>query len=244
MRARSAAWLLALIALAGCEADMPRPEGPGEPRARPLTVPAALRPGGHTDLAAPRTEILRGRLEVVRDEGGAVRVAYDGGTGNGYSRAVYDVRWRDGREIRYGARLRLPEGFRDAMGGQVAIIRWDNYGANPGATERGGLAIWGADKRARLFRGKDGIDQEPITRGFPLPEGRWVRLEVRQVLSAASTVNEVFLDGRRVASSDRPNTYGHDVDRLRVGIDAIDAGAQTEPLELLVDYVWAVDRSA
>jgi hypothetical protein len=169
----------------------------------------------------------------------AARATYSGGGSNGYSRGIFNVGWSEGEDVWYSAAYYLPVGFKAAMQGQVALLRWDDYGAHPNDADQGGIVINGGDKRSRLVLNRlaQGTQTE-LTSVFDLPEGRWFHLEVHQRLSSSggAAVNEVFLDGIRVASSDRANLEaGRGVDRMRYGIVAIASGSQTRPLELLFD---------
>jgi hypothetical protein len=123
------------------------------------------------------------------------------------------------------------------MQGQVALMRWDDYGAHPEAADYSGVVIYGGDKRARLII--DLIaDHSQIELGpaFDLPEGRWFHIEVHQRLGVSGGVNDVYLDGQRVSSSADGNLEpGRGVDRIRYGIVAIASGAQTRPLDLRFD---------
>lgn len=165
----------------------------------------------------------------------AARATYDGGTANAYSRGIWNVGWQPGENVWYGAAFYLPVGFKASMQGQIDLVRWDNYGSMPSGTERGGVSIYNSDKRARLIRQKDGLEQAAIGSSFELPEGRWFWIEVRQRLSLTDPLSEVYLDGMRIFSSTTKNSYGHLIDRIRYGIVAIAAGSQTKPLELFFD---------
>jgi hypothetical protein len=183
-----------------------------------------------------------GSLRVV--DGGygddrAARAVYSGGGENGFARGIFNVNWDAGEDVWYSGAYFLPRGFKAAMQGQVAILRWDDYGSHPNSADHGGIVINGGDRRARLAMDKLGPGtQDELGEPFDLPEGRWFHLEVHQRLSSSggAAVNEVFLDGIRVASSDRANLEaGRGVDRMRYGIVAIASGSQTRPLELLFD---------
>ena len=167
----------------------------------------------------------------------ATRAAYNGGGGNGYARGIFDVDWRSGDDVWYSAAFYLPDGFKASMQGQVAIMRWDDYGTHPEAADQGGIVINGGDHRARLVLNHlPEATQKDLTDSFNLPEGRWFHLEVHQRLSANAGLNEVFLDGERIASSHKPNIApGRGVSRMRYGIVAVGAGAQTRPLSLRYD---------
>jgi hypothetical protein len=165
----------------------------------------------------------------------SAKAVFNGG-GNGYSRGIWNVDWRDGDEVSYGAAFYLPVGFKATMQGQVDLLRWDNYTVDPTATDRSGIIINNYDKKARIVRQRLNIEEVPLANGFDLPEGRWFHLEVHQKLNkGAGALSEVFLDGRLVASSTQPNTYGRPVTRIRTGIVAIDANRQTKPLTLWFD---------
>lgn len=164
---------------------------------------------------------------------GAVRARTLGGGGNAYSRGRIDVAWKDGQAVRFGADFLLPRGFRDRMQGQVDLLRWDDYPTVRHRTHRAGVVLFRGDRRAHLVRQRLGVEEVAITGPFDLPEGRWFHLEVRQRLGAGSRArNEVWVDGRPVARSDRPNTYGNGVDRVRFGLVAVDAERQRRPLTL------------
>src|SRR3954447_7842138 len=167
----------------------------------------------------------------------AAEAKYSGGGENGYSRGIFNVDWHAGDDVWYSAAYYLPVGFKAAMQGQVALMRWNDYGAHPEAADYSGVVIYGGDKRSRLII--DHIaDHSQIELGpaFDLPEGRWFHLEVHQHLGVNGGVNDVFLDGQLVSSSTDGNLEpGRGVDRIRYGIVAIASGAQTRPLDLRFD---------
>lgn len=177
----------------------------------------------------------------------ADRASYDGrraahaqidGGGNAYSRGLFNVDWRDGDEVWYGAAFLLPHGFIDAMQGQVDLLRSDNWPTDPTTTDRSGVVIWHGDGRAHLIRQKLGVEERTLAKPFRLPEGRWFWLEIHQRLSRGSgALSEVFVNGRRVARSTAPNSYGRGVQRLRAGIVAVDAARQQRALDLYFDRV-------
>jgi hypothetical protein len=167
----------------------------------------------------------------------ATRATYSGGGGNGYARGIFDVNWAAGDEVWYSAAFFLPEGFKASMQGQVAIMRWDDYGTHPEAADQGGIVINGGDHRARLVLNHlPEATQRELTGSFNLPEGRWFHLEVHQRLSPTGGLNEVYLDGERIVASHEPNIApGRGISRMRYGIVAVGAGAQTRPLSLSFD---------
>jgi len=160
---------------------------------------------------------------------------YSGGGANGYARGVFEPDWRPGDRVLYKAAFKLQRGFYRAMQGQVALMRWDNWPEHGGSGDAGGIVIYGGDRKARLTRSRYGGEQVALGRAFRIPEGRWVKLSVRQRLSAGRAHSVVRMNGRKVASSNQANSYGRPISRVRYGIVAIDAGAQHNPLRVWVD---------
>jgi len=165
----------------------------------------------------------------------SMRATYDGNGANGYARGLFRVHWRRGETIHYTASYFLPRGFHDAMQGQVALMRWDNWPRHESRGDNGGIVIYGSDKRARLVRGHYYGGQKSLGRSFRLPEGRWFTLSVRQRLSTKRPRSRVRLDGDTVMTSSRADLYGRSLDRIRYGIVAIGAGKQHHPLGLWLD---------
>jgi hypothetical protein len=187
-----------------------------------------------------QTNAQNGTLASTGDSyagGAAVRATYSGGGGNGYARGIFNVAWREGDDVWYRAAFKLPLGFKDSMQGQVALMRWDDWESHPDDTNQSGVVIYGGDKRSRLILDRLGPHtQTELTGDFDLPEGRWFLLEVHQRLSTSNAVNEVYLDGVKVASGSVANLDpGRGVDRIRYGVVAIAAGAQNNPLSLQFD---------
>ena len=173
--------------------------------------------------------------------------AYDGtrsaratNTGwEGYARGTFDVAWSPGDDVHYSAAFFLAPGFKNAMGGPAALIRWDNYGARGSGGDIGGLVIYRGDKKLHLIRGgyHRGYEAQLIT-PVEMPEGRWVHLEVHQRLSAgADALNEVFMDGVLVGRTTVPNSYGRGIDRLRTGLVAAAGGSRERSITLFFDRV-------
>jgi Bacterial Ig domain/Polysaccharide lyase len=182
-------------------------------------------------------------IAVVNDKGyddaHSAFVNYPGGGVNAYARVIQDVAWNAGDDVWYGAAYYLPSGFKAAMQQEVALQRWDNYSSYGPDADIGGIVIWGSDKLARLKICKYSSSIETLlTSGFSVPEGRWFWLEVHQRLSATSgsALNEVYLDGARVASSTTAN-FDRPIEKLRTGLVAQGAIAQTNPLTLWFDRV-------
>ncbi|MCW3016274.1 MAG: hypothetical protein JWO02_3366 [Solirubrobacterales bacterium] len=158
------------------------------------------------------------------------------GHGNAYSRGLFDVRWSDGDDVWYGAAYLLPDRFFSAMQGEVDILRWDDFPGDRVTTNRSGIAIFEGDHRAHLLRQRLGVEQQTLAPPFDLPANRWFWLEVHQHLSTGrDALSEVFIDGKRVATSTERNSYGRQVRRVRYGIVAVDAQRQRRRLTLWFD---------
>jgi hypothetical protein len=161
---------------------------------------------------------------------------YTGGGTNGFARAEQDVHWSSGQEVWYSGAFFLPTGFAAAQQGQVSLMRWDNWSIDPDTTDQGGLVMH-SDGRLVLVRQQPGGAYAEVSERVAVPEGRWLWIEVRQVLSDQQGVarNELWVDGRLASSSDDANTFGRDITRLRWGVVSIGAGGQTNDLELWFD---------
>jgi hypothetical protein len=116
-------------------------------------------------------------------------------------------------------------------------MRWDNWSLYPDEADWGGVSIYGSDHRARLLRFGAGRPNDTLVGPTTLPEGRWFTLEVHQMRSSqsGSALSELYVDGSLVGKSTAPNTYGRPATRVRFGLVAIAAGAQTKPLQLNFD---------
>ena len=150
----------------------------------------------------------------------AIRASYSGGGQNGFARGIFNVDWREGDDVFYSAAFFLPQGFKAAMQGQVAIMRWDDYGAHPEAAGQGGVVINGGDKRARLVLNQmPAATQVQLGESFELPEGRWFHLEVHQRLSEVNgeALTELYVDGQKVGSSTVANSRGRVINHMRFG---------------------------
>ena len=178
-------------------------------------------------------------------DGPSGRARYDGGGGNGFARGHVNVDWQPGTDVWYGVAIYLPDGFRAAQQGAVDLLRWDNWSIDGSNTDQSGLAL---NSRGELVIMRERLGSDPYTTllgPYDMPEGRWVHLEVRQRLADrdGEAVNELWVDGEQVASSSTANSFGRPATRLRSGIVAIDAGSQSNALELWFDQVTiASDR--
>ncbi len=186
----------------------------------------------HGTLTESSTHVFSGTYSA--------RATYDGSGENGYTRGIWNVNWQDGEDVWFGAAYYLPRGFDSRIQGQVDLMRWDNWVSHPSDTDWGGVSIYGSDRRARLLRFGDGRPNDTLVGPIDLPEGRWFTLEVHQHLSnGPSALSELYLDGELVGRSDKPNTYGRPIERIRYGIVAIAEDAQQKPLDLWFDRATA-----
>jgi hypothetical protein len=186
---------------------------------------------------------LNGILKIDRSrayQGAGSARASTRGQGNAYSRGLFDVRWRTGDNVWYGAAYLLPSRFFSTMQGQVDVLRWDDFPSDRVTTDRSGIALFEGDHRAHLVRQRLGVELATLAPPFDLPADRWFWLEVHQRLGTGEdALSEVFVDGELVASSTEPNTYGRPVRRVRYGIVAVDAGRQQHWLTLWFDRAIA-----
>jgi hypothetical protein len=167
----------------------------------------------------------------------SMRATYLGGGGNGFARANFELGWPGGSDITYSGSFFLPDGFKNAMQGQVGLMRWDNYTTYQSAGDVGGIVMYGNDKQARLIRGTYSGSQSEVSGPFNVPENRWFTLTVRQRISTSNPISEIWLDGARIASTTAQNSMGRAVDMMRFGIVSMAPGAQTNPLTLWADQL-------
>ncbi|MGX6449033.1 hypothetical protein ACVU7I_13335, partial [Patulibacter sp. S7RM1-6] len=196
--------------------------------------PRASAPMGFDQLNVTR----RSRLDldpVQRRDGRPAlraRVLADAAAGNTFARGVRRVDWRAGDAVVYGMDVRLPRGFLAGVQGEVDLVRWDDYGRGDGAETTGGVALFAGDRRLHLVHSRGDATTDDLLGPFELTEGVWHRVLVRQRLGTEDASSELWLDGRRLGITDRPNASSFPIDRVRFGLVAIGAGAQTRPLGL------------
>src|SRR5690606_31407720 len=131
-----------------------------------------------------QTHNLRATSDPTYQGSGAAR-AYIPGGGNAYSRGIFNVNWRDGDEIWFGAAFYLPEGFLSKVQGQVDLLRWDNWATYGDVNDKSAVTIQRSDHRARMVRIRQTVGQNWLGEDtFALPEGRWFWLEMHQKLSS------------------------------------------------------------
>lgn len=219
-----------------CPGNAPPPMGGAKPRRisrihAPGTTPRAWIESSIAEIRRKRFRSCQGEVPFRAD--GPSRLVH--ASPASYARVVDAVRWREGETLRYGVTVFLGVGFHAGLGGQVALLRWDNYPSRRTEADFGGVVIYGSDRLARLVRGSQDIaPQVALTPPFEIPEGRWVRLDVVQRLGddRSRAFNEVYLDGTLVSRSHKVNTYsGEKVERVRFGLVAL-APSQPTPLTL------------
>ncbi len=198
---------------------------------------AGFESGGFSEVTGTTTS--NGSITVTGErayEGQrSAKATYNGGGGNGYARTQEEISWKAGDDVWYGASFFLPSGYKSKLQGGNDLMRWDNWDTYNSSADFGGVALR-SDGRSRILLGKYNSSDSEVTPAFDLPEGRWFHLEVHQKLSTGSdALTEVFLDGKKVASSTKPNSYGRTITRLRTGMVSIHAGQQTNPLTLFID---------
>jgi arylsulfatase A-like enzyme len=138
----------------------------------------------------------------------------------------------------YGAAFYFPpgtlSGSTPSQTGPIDIMQWRD-GSN-----FGGIRI-GADHRARLIKASG--DEVETGNQFTLREGCWNFISVHQKLSttdsSSAPLNEVFLNGERVVSSNKANTGAavDAVDSVRWGLVNVGSG-QVDPLTFYVDLAY------
>jgi hypothetical protein len=219
-----------------CPGNAPPPMDGAKPRRisrvhAPGTKPRAWIESSVAEIGRKRFRSCHGEVPFRAD--GPDRLVH--ASPASYARVVDAVRWREGETLRYGVTVFLAVGFHAGLGGQVALLRWDNYPSRRAEADFGGVVIYGSDRLARLVRGSQDIaPQVALTPPFEIPEGRWVRLDVLQRLGddRSRAFNEVYLDGTLVSRSHKVNTYsGEEVERVRFGLVAL-APSQLSPLTL------------
>jgi hypothetical protein len=163
-------------------------------------------------------------------------------TGESRASGNLDVNAPEGYSGYYGAAFFFPagtfSGSSPAQRGAIDILRWQSVSG-----DFGGIRI-APDHLGRLIRGNSAAPGPPenvTSSSFGFEEGCWNWVVVHQKLSrtAGQAINEVTLNGRKVASSTNANNYsGQGAEQARFGLPSIDQGAQTVPLEFYVDNAY------
>jgi hypothetical protein len=148
---------------------------------------------------------------------------------------VQAVAWHNTDDVWYGGAFFLQPGF-TSSNGNTDIMRWDST-----LGSYGGIGLRADDGKFHLVTGGVGPEGR-LGAAFDLPQNRWVWVEVHQVLSgsAGGALNEVYVDGRLVASSTAANLpLGGTVNTLRHGFVSVD------PWTIRTSYAWMlVDRTS
>lgn len=205
--------------------------------------PPATSCTGSADLTAGSTSAFSVNTTtgatLTNQADGSMLAHTPSGSGNKYARGVWDLNVpANSSEFCYSVDVFLPSGFYAATQNQVAVMRWDNYGHFADQADNGGLFI-NSDDHWRLLLGSYGGPQTLLVGPFDVPENQWTHIDVFQDFDSTPR-NEVRVNGTSVGSSTISGDNGRVIDRMRVGIVAIAAGAQTNALDLKFDntQVW------
>jgi len=162
----------------------------------------------------------------------SVAATYTGG-GSGFQRVWQNVDWGPGSDVWYGVALYVPNTSDYCYWNP---IRWDNYKTYGGAGDTGGVTV----ERGHIYVTQDRYSgaERKILDGGPLPEGRWVWLEVHQRLSAeeGQALTELYVDSTKVGSTTAANSLGRVVNNLRAGVVNV-AGSCSNPGKINFDRV-------
>ncbi len=234
-------------------ADQTFETGPG-PSGKPVAVSFAADHEGEDPLAEyGGSSTFHGTLLPVVPgyaDGKALRAEVT--EPDGYARAHVskaETGWKSGEEVWWGGAIYLEPGFYAAKQGQIDLFRWDNFEQDELTTERSGVVFQTGDKKIRLVRIKEdepdeqhtfNLDGKEKVIGPTINEGRWYWVEVRQVLwhEDALAINELWIDGRKIAESSDRNCARSDlvVSRLRIGLAATN-GLQTNDIAVRADRI-------
>ena len=218
--------------------------------AGPATADAALRSAANGNLAAFSGGLVQTNGTLTAVSGGygqdtqSFSAAYSG-TGGGAASGSFQVRWKPGQTVAYGAAFELPTGFHTATAGLQTLLRWDSRPESSGAVEHEGIVIDYSNNMASLVDTTVSgalATQRVIAGPFPLPIGTWFTLQVRQLLgSGAAAYTDVYENGQLVAASRAPTFSGTRINRVGYGIVQLDAGADQGPVSLTFDQASAAN---
>ena len=207
---------VALIALAVAVTTLLVRSEPGPAKGGRLT---RFEAGGFSRVDG-RSATPGARLRVTREqayEGSkAVKISYDGRPGNIFARAWFEVRWRRGSDVWYGAAFYVPDPTRLRY---TDLIRWDNYETYGRRGDVGGLAVDEGNLTLFRKRYRDPGGSQPLAAPVPVPPARWFWVEVHQRFSDVDrrALTELYLDGQKVAESNAANMTGRRIDDVRYG---------------------------
>jgi murein DD-endopeptidase MepM/ murein hydrolase activator NlpD len=178
-----------------------------------------------------------------RTDAATFAATYSGSGGAGQASGTFNVRWRQGQSIAYGATFYLPAGFHTAPTGQQALLTWDSPPDASGRSEQDAVVIDYSDNMGYLVANQitNGSPvQQALAGPFPLPIGTWFGLQVRQLLGSGSAAySDVYVNGRLLATSRAPNFSGQQITDVRYGIVALSADAALGPVALDFDQATA-----
>lgn len=162
-----------------------------------------------------------------------------GNSANKYARGIFDVDWKEGTDVWYGAAFYLPSTFFAQAKGWIDILRWDNWTLTQSTQDQGGLALTPEGRLLLLRKNPPSGDQE-ILIDVPAPSlGAWHWLEVHQRFSQSdgSAVSSLWVDSVVAGAKDSRNIYSRPITALRVGIVSTNDPIQTTQLDLWFDRV-------
>jgi len=168
---------------------------------------------------------------------------YSGAGGGGQASGTLRVHWRAGESVAYGATFYPPPGFHTATTGQQALLSWDSFPGRQGRSEQGGVIIDYSDNAGYLVVDTvtNGTAVQQVLAGpFALPIGTWFTLQVRQLLgSGTAAYSDVYVNGRRVASSRARTLSATQINHVRYGIVQLTPAAAQGPIALDFDQATA-----
>ena len=168
---------------------------------------------------------------------------YSGTGAAGQASGTFNVQWRQGQSVAYGADFYLPPDFHTALTGQQVLLAWDSLPDTSGRSEQDGVMIDYSDDAGYLVANtvtSGSADQQVLAGPFPLPIGTWFALQVRQLLGSGSAAySDVYLNGRLVAASRAPNFSGQQITRVGYGIVGLTSDAAQGPVALDFDQASA-----
>ena len=168
---------------------------------------------------------------------------YSGTGAAGQASGTFNVHWRQGQSVAYGAAVYLPPNFHTALTGQQALLTWDSLPDTSGRSEQDGVVIDYSDDAGYLVANtvtNGSAVQQVLAGPFPLPIGTWFALQVRQLLGSGSAAySDVYLNGRLVAASRAPNFSGQQITHVGYGIVGLTSDAAQGPVALDFDQASA-----
>lgn len=146
----------------------------------------------------------------------AARVAFNGAptSRNPAARSHFRVDWEPGSDVWYGGDFFVPDLSKLQW---TDLLRWDNYLTYGSNGDVGGFQVREGGQGMLWHAYYGGTGTELVK--FTVPEGRWFRFDVRQVLSgnAGEALTVVYIDGQEVGRSTNHNSYGRIINHLRYG---------------------------